>query len=390
MNPYPRVYLKPGRDRSVLRYHPWVFSGAVARKDRGIQDGDIVAVYSADGDFRAIGHYGSESIAIKILSFQEKEIDQVFWRDSLYRAFIFRERLGLVHNAETNAYRLVNAEGDLLSGLIIDIYGITAVCQFHSRGMAAAKNSVSEALQEIYGTRLQSIYARTAGAASDSAHGEYLLPATADRVIIENGMRFEVDWEKGQKTGFYLDQRENRALIQLLAKGKRVLNCFSYTGGFSLYALRGGADHVTSIDVSASAVEILSRNLALNFVSPAHTVLKEDCLDYLSKTGDRYNLIILDPPAFAKHRNAVNSAIKGYRALNEKGLRCLEPGGTLVSFSCSQLVTRDDLLIALSQAAAVTGRKMSIIRELHQAPCHPVSVYHPEGVYLKGFVLQSE
>ena len=387
-----QVYLKRGKEESLLRFHPWVFSGAIHHLDEGIEEGDVVRVVSEKGGFIAVGHYQQGSISVRVLTFNDVKIDDAFWRSRIQSALNMRQDIGLADSANTNAFRLVHGEGDLLPGLIIDVYDKTAVMQAHSIGMHIARHAIAKALAEVMKGRIENIYykSETTLPFMEPENG-FLLGSSDDNIAVENGLRFYVDWLRGQKTGFFVDQRENRALLEKYAKGKRVLNMFCYTGGFSFYAMRGGAQLVHSVDSSAKAIELTRRNVELNFPGdPRHEAFCEDAFKFLDAQGEGYDLIILDPPAFAKHRGALHNALKGYTRLNEKAFEKIEKGGILFTFSCSQVVSKDHFRNAVFTAAAQAKRKVRILHQLHQPADHPINIYHPEGEYLKGLVLYVE
>jgi 23S rRNA (cytosine1962-C5)-methyltransferase len=386
-----KVYLKRGKEESLRRFHPWLFSGAILHLDEGIEEGDVVKVVTEKGDFIAVGHYQQGSIAVRVLTFNDVEIDEQFWISRLQSALQMRLSIGLANNPQTNAYRLVHGEGDLLPGLIIDIYGDTAVMQAHSIGMHLARHTISTALSKVMKDYISNIYYKSETTLSfmEPENG-FLLGETDNNIAIENGLKFYVDWLRGQKTGFFVDQRENRSLLEKYAKDKHVLNMFCYTGGFSFYAMRGGAKSVHSVDSSAKAIELTRRNVELNFPNDSrHEAFCEDAFKYLDKISG-YDLIILDPPAFAKHRGALHNALKGYTRLNQKAFEKIEKGGILFTFSCSQVVTKEHFRNAVFTAAALAGRKVRILHQLHQPADHPINIYHPEGEYLKGLVLYVE
>ena len=392
------VYLKRGKEESLLRFHPWIFSGAIHHIDHGINEGDVVRVVSADNAFIALGHYQGGSIAVRVLTFSDVDIDETFWRSRLQSALDMRKAIGLVDNSKTNAYRLVHGEGDQLPGLIIDIYDHTAVMQAHSIGMHKIRHAIAEALAAVMGERINSIYYKSETTLSfmEPENG-FIMGSTEDNIALENGLRFYVDWLKGQKTGFFVDQRENRALVERYAAGRKVLNMFCYTGGFSVYAMRGGAQLVHSVDSSAKAIELTRRNMELNYPSDKrHKAICEDAFKFLDNVECRddsqpcYDLIILDPPAFAKHRGALHNALKGYTRINNKAFEKIAPGGILFTFSCSQVVTKDHFRNAVFTAAAQAKRNVRILHQLHQPADHPINIYHPEGEYLKGLVLYVE
>lgn len=386
-----QIYLKRGKEESLLRFHPWIFSGAIHHQDEGIEEGDTVCVLSERNDFIAIGHYQQGSIAVRVLTFKDVPVDNQFWYSRLNSALQMRIAIGLADRQDTNAYRLVHGEGDLLPGLIIDVYDKTAVMQAHSIGMHRCRHEIAQMLAEVMKGRIENIYykSETTLPFMEPENG-FLLGNSSDNIALENGLRFYVDWLHGQKTGFFVDQRENRTLLEQYAKDKRVLNMFCYTGGFSFYAMRGGAKLVHSVDSSAKAIELTRRNVELNFPGDdRHQAFCEDAFKYLDGISD-YNLIILDPPAFAKHRGTLHNALKGYTRLNQKAFEKIESGGLLFTFSCSQVVTKDHFRNAVFTAAALAKRKVRILHQLHQPADHPVNIYHPEGEYLKGLVLYVE
>lgn len=390
-----KIILKPGKDKSVFRYHPWIFSGAIAKMDKDIQEGDVVNVYNPDNTFLATGHYQVGSIAVRILSFEEREIDLGFWKERIAQACQARKTIGLLGSPDTNAFRLIHGEGDELPGLVVDYYAGVAVVQFHSVGMYLQRETITQALLEVMGGQLTAIYDKSEStlphkAAIEPQNG-YLYGKADNFIASENGLKFNVDWLEGQKTGFFIDQRENRHLLEKYAKDKDVLNMFCYTGGFSFYAMRGGAHSVHSVDVSARAIEVANRNVELNFPGdPRHQAFAEEAFKFLDKSHHKYDLIVLDPPAFAKHQNVLNNAIQGYKKLNRKGIEAIKPGGIIFTFSCSQVITKDIFRQTVFTAAANTGRKVKILHQLTQPADHPISIYHPEGDYLKGLVLYVE
>ena len=391
---YKQIQLKRGKEESLKRFHPWVFSGAILRADDGIEEGELVRVVTEKGDFIAVGHYQQGSIAVRVLTFSDVAVDDEFWKSRLSSALQMRLAIGIADNADNNTYRLVHGEGDLLPGLIIDVYGETAVMQAHSIGMHLCRKEIAHALNEVMGGRVKHIYYKSETTlpfmTADDMNG-FLLGGSDDNIATENGLKFRVDWLRGQKTGFFVDQRENRSLLEHYAKGKRVLNMFCYTGGFSFYAMRGNAELVHSVDSSAKAIELTKANVELNFPGDArHEAYCEDAFKFLERAGSNYNLIILDPPAFAKHRGALHNALKGYTRLNQKAFEKIEKGGVLFTFSCSQVVTKDHFRNAVFTAAALAKRKVRILHQLHQPADHPINIYHPEGEYLKGLVLYVE
>ena len=386
------IQLKRGKDESLRRFHPWVFSGAIQHVDDDIEEGDIVRVVTAGGDFIAVGHYQQGSIAVRVLSFRDVSIDDSFWAARLLSALQMRQTIGLADSATGNSYRLVHGEGDHLPGLIIDVYGRTAVMQAHSIGMHLCRKQIAAQLAEVMGSRIENIYykSETTLPFMEPENG-FLYGGSDDNIAIENGLKFYVDWLRGQKTGFFVDQRENRALLERYAKRRRVLNMFCYTGGFSFYAMRGGAELVHSVDSSAKAIELTNRNVALNFPDDQrHQAFCEDAFKFLDTMDGRYDLVVLDPPAFAKHRGALHNALKGYTRLNQKAMEKMPAGSLLFTFSCSQVVTKDHFRNAVFTAAALARRKVRILHQLHQPADHPVNIYHPEGEYLKGLVLYVE
>ena len=389
---YKNIYLKRGKEDSLKRCHPWVFSGAIQRKDDGIEEGDIVNVITSDDKFIAVGHYQEGSITVRVLSFKNIEINDDFWSSRLSSALEMRRSIGIADNAENNTYRLVHGEGDNLPGLIIDVYGETAVMQAHSIGMHLCRKEIASQLVKVMDKRIKNIFykSETTLPFMDPENG-FLYGGSEDNTAIENGLKFHVDWLKGQKTGFFVDQRDNRSLLEKYAKDKSVLNMFCYTGGFSFYAMRGGAKLVHSVDSSAKAIDLTNQNVELNFPSDKrHEAFCEDAFKFLDSAPDTYDLIILDPPAFAKHRAALRNALKGYTRLNVKAFEKIKHGGILFTFSCSQVVTKDNFRNAVFTAAAITGRKVRILHQLHQPADHPINIYHPEGEYLKGLVLYVE
>lgn len=389
------IQLKKGKEESLKRFHPWIFSGAILRMDDGIEEGELVKVVTFDREFIAIGHYQIGSIAVRILSFRDINIDQEFWRSRLKAALDMRVAIDIADNPTNNTYRLVHGEGDSLPGLIIDCYGKTAVMQAHSVGMHVERLHVCEALRSVMGSRVEHVFYKSETTLPFKAElGQqdgFLYGGSDDNVAVENGLKFHVDWLKGQKTGFFVDQRENRSLLEKYAKNRSVLNMFCYTGGFSVYAMRGGAKLVHSVDSSAKAVELTKANVELNFPSDdRHAAFCDDAFKYLDAHDAQYDLVVLDPPAFAKHRAALRNALKGYTRLNVKGLERIKPGGILFTFSCSQVVTKENFRNAVFTAAAQSKRKVRILHQLHQPADHPINIYHPEGEYLKGLVLYVE
>lgn len=387
-----RIVLKKGKEQSLLRFHPWIFSGAIMRVDGKPQEGDLVEVTDCAGNFMALGHYQVGSITVRVLSFVQRDINQAFYTERLRQAYELRLSLGLADSERTNAYRLVHGEGDGLPGLVIDVYNGTAVVQMHSVGMYCDRKLIETALLEVMGDRLKAIYNKSEGTlpykAGLNAENLYVYGRPESKEALENGLRFYPDWEKGQKTGFFVDQRDNRALIERYSKGRRVLNMFCYTGGFSLYAMRGGAEAVHSVDSSERAIELTKANVELNFPGDTrHAATAQDAFRFMEETGEHFDLMILDPPAFAKHLNVLSNAIKGYRRLNTKALEMIPSGGILFTFSCSQVVSKEVFRTMVFSSAAKAGRRVSILHQLTQPADHPINIYHPEGEYLKGLVL---
>ena len=403
------VYLKPHKEESLLRQHPWVFSGAIARialdadnPHNEPQEGELVCVRANNADVLGVGHWQIGSIAVRILAFGTDNLPDRFWQERIGAAYRLRESIGLV-TKENNTFRLIHGEGDFLPGLIVDVYGETAVIQAHSIGMHLCRQEIAEALVAVV-PQIRNVYYKSDDtlpfkAAIDGEKVGYLIrEETADEEqeywSEENGLSFRIDWLRGQKTGFFIDQRENRALVERYAQGKEVLNMFCYTGGFSLYALRGGAKTVDSVDVSRKAIDLVNVNVAKNFPEATnHQAVAADAFEYLSamrEKGRTFDLIILDPPAFAKHRDAVKNALRGYQRINAKAIEMIRPGGILFTFSCSQAVDKEAFRLAVFSAAAQVGRKVRILHQLHQPQDHPINIFHPEGEYLKGLVLYVE
>jgi 23S rRNA (cytosine1962-C5)-methyltransferase len=392
---YSKVFLKPKKEESLLRFHPWVFSGAIQSIDGNPEEGDVVEVYGANGRFLAVGHYQIGSIAVRVLSFEPTIIDARFWEERISIAYRLRQELKLAGVEGNDTYRLVHGEGDNLPALIVDMYAHTAVMQAHSVGMHRARHDIAEALKHVLGESLQNIYYKSETTlpykANLGSEDGYLYGGEAEDIATENGLKFHVDWHKGQKTGFFVDQRENRLLLEKYAKGHSVLNMFCYTGGFSFYAMRGGAKVVHSVDSSAKAISLTNKNVELNFPGDSrHKAFAEDAFKYLENMGSNYDLIILDPPAFAKHKNVLHNALQGYRKLNAIAFEKIKPGGILFTFSCSQVVSKENFRLAVFSAAAQSGRSVRILHQLTQPADHPVNIYHPEGEYLKGLVLYVE
>lgn len=392
---YTRIVLKSGKDQSLKRFHPWVFSGAIKKTYGPLNEGDLVEVYSNKDEFLGLGHYQIGSIAVRIVSFVKTDPDYNFWKNKIQKAWDYRKSLGFDKNNETNVFRLVHAEGDGLPGLIIDFYNGTVVMQTHSVGMYLIREELVKALKEVLGDRLKAVYDKSAKTLPDKAAIEpedgYFFGEKSEAEVLEYGLKFNIDWEKGQKTGFFIDQRENRLLVQKYAENRDVLNMFGYTGGFSIYALQGGAKTVHSVDASAKAIDLTNENVALNFPNdPRHEAFTADAFEYLKDIPNKYDLIILDPPAFAKHRNSLHQALQGYKRINTRAFEQIRTGGILFTFSCSQVVSKDRFREAVFSAAAISGRSVRILHQLTQPSDHPVNIYHPEGEYLKGLVLYVE
>ena len=394
------VHLRRGKEESLLRRHPWVFSGAIERISEGLSplaEGDIVDVVTKQGEFIAKGHYQIGSIAVRVLSFEQVDIDAKWWEERIAKAKELREAMALINNSDTTCYRLVHGEGDLLPGLVIDVYGRTAVVQCHSVGMYLSRQHIAEAIRKAYGSEIEAIYDKSSQTlpfkADLGAIDGYLWGRTAEpnAVVLENGLKFKVNWEEGQKTGFFIDQRVNRDLVRQYSRGRKVLNTFCYTGGFSVAALAGGAREVVSIDLSERAVKLADENVRLNFGDEApHEAIACNAVEYLKDIDDSYDLIILDPPAFAKHHKVLGNALQGYKKINARALQKIRPGGILFTFSCSQAVSRELFRTTIFTAAAIAGRRVRIIGQLTQPADHPINIYHPEGEYLKGLVVYVE
>jgi len=392
---YPIVILKSGKDQSVRRYHPWIFSGAIKKIKGEVNEGDLVIVTDNKDEFLALGHYQVGSIAVRIISFEDREINEDFWKDKISKAYELRKKFNLAENPDNNVYRLVHAEGDGLPGLIIDFYNGTVVLQMHSIGMYLNKQHIVEALKEVYGGQLLAVYDKSESTipfkSEINAKNEYLFGNTGEKVVLEYGNKFKVNWEEGQKTGFFIDQRENRKLLAEYSKGRSVLNVFGYTGGFSVYAMKGGAKVVHSVDSSKLAIDLTNENIALNFNDTSrHEAFAVDAFEYLNTIDNKYDLIILDPPAFAKHQNVLHNALQGYKRLNAKAIEKIKPGGIIFTFSCSQVVSKENFRKTIFTAAANTGRNVRILHQLTQPIDHPINIYHPESEYLKGLVIYVE
>lgn len=397
------IYLNKGKDESLRRYHPWVFSGAVKQIDGKLNEGDTVRVVTSDGSFVAVGHWQIGSIAVRVLSFMDEAIDYAFWGRRFRSAYDMRLAIGVAGKSNNGTYRLVHGEGDNLPGLVIDVYGKTAVMQAHSVGMHVSRQTIAQALKEVMGDALESVYYKSETTLPFKAElgqeNGFIIGSTLDDVAVENGLRFHIDWLRGQKTGFFVDQRDNRSLVEQYSKGKKVLNMFCYTGGFSVYAMRGGAQLVHSVDSSQKAVDLANANVELNFPGDSrHQAFAEDAFKFLDSIPSAsttspltsYDLVILDPPAFAKHRDAVRHAIKGYTKLNARAMEKMPSGSLLFTFSCSQAISKEQFRMAVFTAATLAKRNVRILHQLHQPADHPVNIYHPEGEYLKGLVLYIE
>lgn len=389
------LFLRRGKSESLKRFHPWVFSGAIAGANGKLNEGDVVRIVSNENELMGYGHYQIGSIAVRMLTFREEKIDHAFWVTRLSEALRLRKALQLTGRADNNIYRLVHGEGDRLPGLVIDVYGKTAVMQAHSVGMHMSREQIADALIEASEGLIENVYYKSETTLPFKAdlHQEngFLRGHDEGNVAVENGLKFHIDWLRGQKTGFFVDQRENRSLLEHYAKGRNVLNMFCYTGGFSVYAMRGGANLVHSVDSSAKAIDLTRASAEMNFPGDArHEAFAEDAFKFLEQAGSNYDLIVLDPPAFAKHKDALPRALKGYTRLNAIAFRKIKPGGIVFTFSCSQAVNKDQFRLAVFTAAAQSGRHVRILHQLHQPADHPINIYHPEGEYLKGLVLEVE
>lgn len=391
MTNFPKVILRSGRDRSLKRFHLWVFSGAIKNIEGQPADGDMVEVYSASDEYLATGHFQHGSIMVRIFSFEKTIADFDFWKDKIAKTIYFRQKTGFFDNPETNVFRLIHGEGDGFPGLIVDFYNGVLVLQAHSVGMFKIRQTIADALMEILPEKVKAIYDKsesTLNMAQHTGDEKFLAGTFANAEVSEYGNRFEIDFREGQKTGFFIDQRENRKLLQQYCSGKKVANIFSYTGGFSVYAARGGAILVDSVDSSEKAIDLARKNMAANFgENPNHRFFATDAFSFLKNQKEKYEVIILDPPAFAKHQAALENALKAYRGINETAIKNIAPGGILFTFSCSQVVSKEDFRVAVFSAAAATGRQVRILHQLSQPADHPINIYHPEGEYLKGLVL---
>jgi len=392
MSTIPKIILGLGKDQSPKRFHPWIFSGAISKMTGELADGDVVEVYSNKNEYLCTGHYQKGSIAVRIFSFNQIEPDVTFWKEKIQKAYDYRKAIGLIGREDTNVYRLVYGEGDGMPGLIIDFYNGTAVIQCHSIGMHRETEKIVQALKEIYGSSLKAVYDKSKESLSDR-YGDklantYLFGEDKEKQVLEYGNKIKVDWEEGQKTGFFIDQRENRKLVGQYAKDKKVLDCFCYAGGFSVYALKAGASEVHSVDSSKTAIKLTDDNIQLNFGETAKQKSHvADAFDFLKDNQGQYDLMVVDPPAFAKHRDARHQAVMGYKRLNALAIQGVKPGGMIFTFSCSQVVDKYLFHGAITAAAIETGRTVRIMQYLTQPPDHPISIYHPEGEYLKGMLL---
>lgn len=392
---YKNLYLKRGKEESLKRFHPWIFSGAVQKIEGEPEEGEVVRVLTSEGQFIAVGQWQIGSIAVRVMSFEDEPIDAGFWRKRIKIAYELRRAIGVAGREDNDTYRLIHGEGDFLPGLIIDVYGKTAVMQAHSVGMHVNRMDVARAVVDMSGGAIENVYYKSETTLPFKAdlgqENGFIIGGSQVNIAEENGLKFYIDWLKGQKTGFFVDQRENRALLEHYAKGRAVLNMFCYTGGFSVYAMRGGAKLVHSVDSSAKAIDLTNRNIELNFPGDErHKAYAEDAFKYLDAMGGDYDLIILDPPAFAKHKEALRQALKGYTRLNAKAFEKIKHGGILFTFSCSQVVSKEHFRMVVFTAAAQSGRRVRILHQLHQPADHPINIYHPEGEYLKGLVLYVE
>ncbi len=394
MNIYTKIILKSGKDASLYRFHPWVFSGAVKKIKGDVKEGDIVEVVNNKFEFLGLGHYQIGSIAVRVFSFEKEEINIDFWKRKIEKAYTYRKQLGLIEEGKTNIYRLMHAEGDGVPGLIIDVYNDTAIMQFHSIGMYMIRKELAQVLVDTI-DGVTSVYDKSEATmpkkSEIQAQDGFIIGTSEAQYALENGLKFYIDWFSGQKTGFFIDQRDNRALLASYSKGRSVLNMFGYTGGFSVYALAAGAKLVHSVDASAKAIDLTNQNMKENFPKANnHEAFAEDAFKFMSNIKDKYDLIILDPPAFAKHQNVLHNALQGYKRLNQIAFEQIKSGGILFTFSCSQVVSKDNFRKSVFAAAANAKRKVRIMHQLTQPIDHPVSIYHPEGEYLKGLVLYVE
>jgi 23S rRNA (cytosine1962-C5)-methyltransferase len=389
-----KIILKSGKEQSVMRYHPWIFSGAIKKMHGDPSEGDIVDVYDNNDNFLAVGHYAPGSIAIRVLSFQKIEPDIAFFRNKVQKAIIYRKAAGIIGNPKINVFRLIHGEGDGLPGLIVDYYNGVAVLQAHSLGFYRIRKEIASILTELLGKELIAVYDKSEGTiphkAKVSVSNEFLFGDSGPVTVTENGYKFKIDWTTGQKTGFFIDQRDNRKLLESYTEGRSVLNMFGYTGGFSVYAMKNAAQ-VHTVDSSAQAIALADENINLNYgVDKRHESFKVDAFEFLNDIKNKYDLIILDPPAFAKHNNVLDNALQGYKRLNIKAIEQIRPGGIIFTFSCSQVVSKENFRKSVFAAAANTGRSVRILHQMSQPPDHPVNIYHPESEYLKGLVIYVE
>jgi len=387
-----KIILKPGKEQSIKRFHPWIFSGAICKIPEKVKEGDLVEVLDSFGSFLALGHWQIGTIAVRIISFENEPVDEKFWLKKVTNAYNLRKQIGLTDNPNLNAYRLIYGEGDEIPGLIADVYGDTIVMQSHTVAMFRLRSVFGNVFKTVFGNKLKAIYDKSENTLPFKAGLEqengFIYGKSDNSVIIENGLKFKVDWEKGQKTGFFVDQRENRVLLETYSADRTILNLFSYSGSFSVYAMRGNAKLVHSVDSSERAINLAKENILLNFADDErHKAYTEEAFKFMEQSAGKYDLIILDPPAFAKHFNVIPNALKGYRRLNAKALEIIKPGGLLFTFSCSQVISREVFRTTIFSAAAQSGRKVQILRQLEQPADHPVNIYHPEGEYLKGLLL---
>ncbi len=392
---YIKIVLKSGKDASLRRYHPWVFSGAIKKIYGGTpNEGDIVSVYDNKDEFLGLGHYQNSSIAVRVFSFEDVEINREFWKQKFEHAIKYREQLGIINNPNTNVFRLIHAEGDFMPGLIADFYNGTVVLQSHSVGMYLLREMFTEILQELLGDKLTAVYDKSKATlpfkADIECNDEYLFGSKTNTKVTENGNIFDIDWEAGQKTGFFIDQRENRDLLAKFSKDKKVCNVFGYTGGFSIYALQAGATLVHSVDASKLAIDLCNNNVELNFNNAPHKGFAKDAFDFFADAPEKYDVIILDPPAFAKHQKVLHNALQGYKRINQCALEQIKSGGILFTFSCSQAVSKENFRKSVFAAAANAKRKVRILHQLTQPTDHPINIFHPESEYLKGLVLYVE
>jgi 23S rRNA (cytosine1962-C5)-methyltransferase len=389
-----KIVLKSGKEQSLRRFHPWVFSGAIKKMYGNPVEGDLVDVYDNKDTFLAVGHYQPSSIAVRILSFKEETPDIDFFREKIKSAIEYRKAIGILANPQLNVFRLIHGEGDGLPGLIVDFYNGVAVMQMHSIGFYRIRNEIASILAEVLENRISAVYDKSEGTiphmSGIRAINEFLFGNSEPVIVIENGYKFKIDWTTGQKTGFFIDQRENRKLLEKYTEGRSVLNMFGYTGGFSVYAMKNAA-LVHTVDSSFTAIELANENIKLNYGDDKrHESFQVDAFDYLNHIKDQYDLIILDPPAFAKHNNVLANALQGYKRLNIKAIEQIKPGGIIFTFSCSQVVTKENFRKSVFAAAANTGRSVRILHQMSQPPDHPVNIYHPESEYLKGLVIYVE